>query len=198
MDDFELDSIDWDSMFPDGGYDPGGSSAYPILSGQGGEFPSFTPAATPQFDNPSYSPGNTNTSWIGDWWRQTPEESGTSGVNWAKLMGKGGAGNAGIGSLLMLLNAMRQRKDAKKGEEDERAAVQQGTNAMARSLSTEGNPAGSGRAQQELQNYATIALHRYKDARRQRMDRATNNIYGAGGASLQALLEALAQSGAFS
>jgi len=36
--------------------------------------------------------------------------------------------------------------------------VQQGTDALARSLSTQGNPAGSGRALSEIQNYATNSL----------------------------------------
>ena len=119
------------------------------------------------------------------------------GFNWNQFFGRGGAGNVGIGGLMMLLNARNQRENAKEGEEDEQAAVQQGTNAMARSLSTEGNPAGSGRAQQELQNYATVALARYRAARRARMAEAENNMFGAGGVSLQALLAALAQSGAF-
>jgi len=37
--------------------------------------------------------------------------------------------------------------------------VQQGTNILARSLSTQGNPAGSGNALQELQNYATNQMY---------------------------------------
>lgn len=37
--------------------------------------------------------------------------------------------------------------------------IQQGTNILARSLSTQGNPAGSGNALQELQNYSTNALY---------------------------------------
>ena len=195
MEDFDLNSIDWDSIFNSGGgYDPGGESLYPILSGQQSEFPSYAPSSVP-FDNPNYTPGNTNVNW----WQQGPEEDGKEGgVNWAKLMGRGGAGNAGVGSLIMLLNAMRQRKDAKKGEEDERAAVQQGTNTMARALSTQGNPAGNPHAQQEMQNYATIALNRYKETRRARMNQANNNLYGAGGASLQALLAAMSENGAFS
>ena len=103
----------------------------------------------------------------------------------------------GIGALLGLFNARQQKKDAKAGEEDERAAVQQGTDALARALSTQGNPAGSGHAQQELQNYATIALARYKAARRDRLSQANQNMYGAGGVGLMALLQALAQGGAF-
>lgn len=42
---------------------------------------------------------------------------------------------------------------------DIQAAVGQGTDALARSLSTQGNPAGSGRALQELQSYATTGLY---------------------------------------
>jgi len=42
---------------------------------------------------------------------------------------------------------------------DINAAVDQGTSALARSLSVNGNPAGSGRALQELQNYATQQLY---------------------------------------
>lgn len=40
-----------------------------------------------------------------------------------------------------------------------RASVDQGTNALARSLSVTGNPAQSGRTLQELQNYATQGLY---------------------------------------
>ena len=42
---------------------------------------------------------------------------------------------------------------------DIKAAVGQGTDALAHSLSTQGNPAGSGAALQQLQNYATQGLY---------------------------------------
>jgi len=126
----------------------------------------------------------------------------SSGINWGQLFGRGGAGNTGIGALMMLLNANKQRKDANRpilSPEDEQNIVQQGTNAMARSLSTEGNPAGSGRAQQELQNYATrtLARLRYDAAIRQRnaQSQASNNMFGAGGFGLQALLNMLGGGG---
>ncbi len=46
-----------------------------------------------------------------------------------------------------------------KNSPDINAAVGQGTDALARSLSVQGNPAGSGHALQELQNYATTGLY---------------------------------------
>lgn len=45
------------------------------------------------------------------------------------------------------------------GSPDIKAAVDQGTNATARALSVQGNPAQSGHALQELQNYATTGLY---------------------------------------
>ena len=168
----------------------GGASVAPGGAGE------FAGAGTGYESNPgTWSDAVPGTS-SGNWWQQGSAPS-SGGMNWGQLFGQGGAGNVGIGGLLGILNALQQRKDAKKGEEDDAAAVQQGTNALARSLSTEGNPAGSGRAQQELQNYATTALARYKAARRARISEANNNLFGAGGVSLQALLAALAQGGAF-
>jgi len=46
-----------------------------------------------------------------------------------------------------------------KNSPDINAAVQQGTDATARALSVQGNPAQSGHALQELQNYATTGLY---------------------------------------
>ena len=46
-----------------------------------------------------------------------------------------------------------------KNSPDIQAAVSQGTDALARSLSTGGNPTGSGAALQQLQNYATQGLY---------------------------------------
>lgn len=128
---------------------------------------------------------------------------GGSGFNWRNLFSsQGGAGNQGIGALMMLLNANQQRRDANTplmSGADEQNIVQQGTNALARSLSTEGNPGGSGRAQQELQNYATktLARLRYEQAIRQRaaQSQASNNMFGAGGFGLQALMRILTSGG---
>ena len=50
-----------------------------------------------------------------------------------------------------------------------RASVDQGTNAMARALSVNGNPAGSGSALQELQSYATNNLWNQYGAERDRL-----------------------------
>ena len=170
----------------------GGASVAPGGAGE------FAGAGTGYESNPgTWSDAVPGTSSGGNWWQQGGNAASSGGINWSQLFGQGGAGNVGIGGLMGLLNAMQQKKDAKKGEEDDAAAVQQGTNMLARSLSTEGNPAGSGRAQQELQNYATVALARYKAARA-RMSEANQNMWGAGGVSLQALLAALASSGAFS
>jgi hypothetical protein len=183
-DDFDFQSLldMWDSGgFETGGFDPGGESLSTVADA-GIE---------------SGSGGGINQTYFGEGSGGGNAGIDSSGTDWAKIMGKGGAGNAGVGALMMMLNAMRQRKDAKAGEADEQAAVQQGTNAMARSLSTQGNPAGSGRAQQELTNYASTALARFRAARRDKLSQANNNLYGAGGASLQALLAALSQGGAF-
>lgn len=46
-----------------------------------------------------------------------------------------------------------------KNSPDIQASVGQGTDALARSLSTQGNPTGSGAALQQLQNYATQGLY---------------------------------------
>lgn len=131
------------------------------------------------------------------------EASSGGGINWSKLFSPGGAGNMGIGAIGLLLNANKQRQDANRpliSPQDEQDIVQQGTNALARSLSaTEGNPAGSGHAQQELQNYATktLARLRYEQAIRQRaaQSQASNNMFGAGTFGLQALLRLLTQGG---
>lgn len=127
---------------------------------------------------------------------------GGGNTDWSKVFGKGGVGNEGIGALMMLLNANQQRKYANTpliSPADEQNIVQQGTNSLARSLSTQGNPAGSGHAQQELQNYATktLANLRYDQAIRQRplQMQAMNNTFGAGAFGLQALLRALTKGG---
>ena len=52
---------------------------------------------------------------------------------------------------------------------DIKAAVQQGTDATSRALSVNGNPAGSGRALQEMQNYATQGLYGQLGNERQRL-----------------------------
>jgi hypothetical protein len=105
----------------------------------------------------------------------------------------------GIGAFMALLNAMNARKEANRptmSDEERQAIAQQGTDAMGRSLSaTQGNPAGSGHAQQEMTNYAArmLARMKYEDEkdRRERQRRANEAMFGAGGMSLQALLSML-------
>lgn len=126
--------------------------------------------------------------------------SGGGNTDWGKFFGKDGAGNSGIGALMMLLNANQQRRDANRpilSPGDEQNIVQEGTNSLSRSLSVQGNPAGSGHAQQELQNQATktLARLRYEAALKRSLglSQANNNMYGAGAFGLQALMRALTQ-----
>lgn len=203
-----------------GAFDPGASSMY---SGEGANpyatagdwtFTQGTPSSGYEWGlaDPGVASGATGGGSAG-----TGSGSGAGSGNWfSNLFRSGGGsgsgagsgsggfnpysslGGAGIGALAGILNARQQKKDARAGEEDERRAVQQGTDAMARSLSIEGNPAGSGRALQQLQNYATIANSENARRRRAQMAAANNNMYGAGGFGMAAILSALANSGAFS
>lgn len=159
--------------------------AYPTEVGFG--FPLAEEAGVSPGGDPGYDPGPNFNFGSGDF-------------DLGKFFAKGNPGNTGVGGLMMLLNANQQRRDANRpilSPLDEQNIVQEGTNSLSRSLSTQGNPAGSGRAQQELQNYATKTLSRlrYEDAIRKRssLAQADNNMYGAGAFGLQALLQALTQ-----
>lgn len=107
--------------------------------------------------------------------------NGGSGLDMTKLLGQLAATGLGIyganrqagqiGTLAqqyagygapyraMLANSYADPAGFLANSPDIQASVKQGTDAMARSLSTSGNPTGSGAALQQLQNYATQGLY---------------------------------------
>lgn len=167
------DGLDWNSVFPENGQFSGGTMSNADIMSQIGANPSLLEQVKSVLNTPGTSQAKSALSKILSGNGNSDDFLKVGGSLASTLLGMYGANRqqnslqtlsnqyAGYGApyRAMLASSYADPAAFLANSPDIKASVDQGTSALARSLSTQGNPTGSGAALGQLQNYATQSLY---------------------------------------